>query len=459
MLRVMLVDDEPLALEGLELLIDWQKEGFAVCAACGSGREALALWAEARPHLIVTDIRMADMDGMRLMERARAAGYTGAFLIVSGYGDFEYAKEAMRLGVAGYLLKPIDPGEAAQVLERVRKEWIERALREELPLAAYRQAVTALLSGQEYDKAILPSGQWQLLTWGVPLPYDGVAAVVEGFAAQGIRATTHVVEGTEWLVLYAPDASLEAASRTALERMLGQNGRIHAASPIAETPDRLPQLRRMICSQLELGGAELARRVQALADAVALLQAEAFDRLAGALLADCLLRGKAAQVQAEQLFYAACGQLLAAQPEKLRIFLRSPVRGLHAVGLLALRLLTPVPLRLSDQVQAYLETRYAAPLTLGTVAEALGYSASHLGQVFRAETGMGFHPYLNRLRIQKAATLLADSALPVHEVAEAVGYGQYKRFLAHFKQYLGMTPKAYRQNDAAKKHIALDSNS
>ncbi|HML49605.1 MAG TPA: hypothetical protein PKE04_22945, partial [Clostridia bacterium] len=76
------------------------------------------------------------------------------------YGDFEYAKEAMRLGVAGYLLKPIDPAEASQALERVQKEWIDRELREELPLAGYRQAVTALLSGQAYEKGALPSGKW-----------------------------------------------------------------------------------------------------------------------------------------------------------------------------------------------------------------------------------------------------------------------------------------------------------
>ncbi|HML49604.1 MAG TPA: response regulator, partial [Clostridia bacterium] len=80
MLRAMLVDDEPLALEGLELLIDWKKEGFSVCAACGSAREALSLLPQTRPHLIVTDIRMAEMDGMRLMDRARALGYAGAFL-------------------------------------------------------------------------------------------------------------------------------------------------------------------------------------------------------------------------------------------------------------------------------------------------------------------------------------------------------------------------------------------
>ena len=445
MLRVMLVDDEPLALEGLKLLIDWKKEGFTVCAACASAREAISLLPKSQPHLIVTDIRMAEMDGMRLMERARALGYEGAFLIVSGYGDFEYAKQAMRLNVAGYLLKPIDPAEASQALEHVRKEWIDRALREELPLAAYQQAVTALLSGQAYDKRALPSGHWRLITWGMPLPYDAIPGILEGFEVQGIRATTHIVEGLEWLVLYTSQAVLAEASLATLDRALHPIGRGHVASPVEDAPDRLPALRREVRRRLDLGEADLARRVQALADAIALLQADPFSRLADELLADCALRGKATQAQAEQLFYAACGQLLASQPEKLRAFMRSSFRDLRDAGAMVLRLLTPAALRLSDQVQAHLEAHYAKPLTLGSVASALGYSASYLGQVFRAETGMGFHPYLNRLRIQKASKLLKDSNMPVHGVAEAVGYGQYKRFLTHFKQYLGKTPKAYRK--------------
>ena len=67
MLRVMLVDDEPLALEGLRLLIDWHAEGFSVCSECASASEALAALRKAKPDVIVTDIRMPGMDGLHLM--------------------------------------------------------------------------------------------------------------------------------------------------------------------------------------------------------------------------------------------------------------------------------------------------------------------------------------------------------------------------------------------------------
>lgn len=170
MLRVMLVDDEPMALEGLAILIDWKKEGFSVCASCSSGTEALEVLMAAKPQLIVTDIRMQNMDGLSLMLNARERGYEGAFIIVSGYSDFEYAKKAMRIGVAGYLLKPIDAKEASQVLEQVRKELIEKEMKHKLPLAAYQQAVTELLMGQPVKHMAFPQGAWKLYTWGVPLP-------------------------------------------------------------------------------------------------------------------------------------------------------------------------------------------------------------------------------------------------------------------------------------------------
>lgn len=120
MLNVMLVDDERMALEGLQIFINWEKHGFRVCALCTSGEEALARYAEAKPDLVVTDLYMPGVDGLTLMERLREKGYAGEFIIVSGYSDFEKARRAMRHNVADYLLKPIDPEAADRAILRVR---------------------------------------------------------------------------------------------------------------------------------------------------------------------------------------------------------------------------------------------------------------------------------------------------------------------------------------------------
>lgn len=122
MYRALLVDDESLALEGLNLLVDWQGAGFVVCGQAENGQEALALMEQLRPHLVVTDLYMPLMDGLTLMQAARESGFEGQFIIVSGYSDFQIARSALKLKPAGYLLKPIDPDEAAATLARVRAE-------------------------------------------------------------------------------------------------------------------------------------------------------------------------------------------------------------------------------------------------------------------------------------------------------------------------------------------------
>ncbi len=444
MLRVMLVDDEPLALEGLALLIDWKKEGFSVCACCTSGTEALEALSSTGPQLIVTDIHMQDMDGLELMASAREQGYEGAFIAVSGYSDFEYAQKAMRIGVAGYLLKPIDPKEASQVLEHVRKELIDKELKHKLPLATYQQAVTELLMGQSQKHQTLPQGVWQLFTWGVPLAYDVVAAILDGLNDTGIQATTHIVDGKEWLVLYAKD-SLDKASIDALRQTLLSCRRELMASPEADTAERLMDLRLAMCAQLDDSEAELIRRLQEMARAVSLLQHETFHRLADELQSFYELRGNAVRTRAYELFHALCGQQLTGDSDKLGRLLYDPARDIKALGQLTMHLLTPDPKRLSDRVKAYLSEHYGRQMTLETVSAALGYNATYLGRVFREETGIGFRDFLNDLRIQKAAQMLAASSLPVHQISDAVGYMQYKQFLTHFKQSLGLTPKEYRK--------------
>ncbi len=444
MLRVMLVDDEPMALEGLALLVDWKKEGFSVCASCPSGAQALERLWETRPHLIVTDIHMQDIDGLSLMAAARERGYEGAFIVVSGYSDFEYAKKAMRIGVAGYLLKPVDSGEASQVLEQVRKELIDKEIRHKLPLAAYQQAVAALLAGQPAKQQALPQGAWLLFTWGVPLPYDVVASILEEFADTGIQATTHIVDDKEWLVLHAKD-SPDKQVIDALNQTLMANGRDLLASHEVNAAEHLMDLRLEMCSRLDDCNEELVYRVQELTEAVSLLQYEKFNRLANNLTAFCALRGNAVKTQAYELFFALCEQQLAEDPQKLERLLCEPKRDIIALGELAMRLLTPAPKRISDQVAAYVQERHAERLTLGSVAVALNYNATYLGRIFRSETGMGFHAWLNSVRMQKAADILINTQLPVHRVASAVGYQQYKQFLKHFKQQFGQAPQEYRQ--------------
>ena len=108
MYKVLIVDDEPLIREGLSTLINWQEFGFEVVHAAKDGQEALQSYEKYHPDLLIVDIRMPGMDGLHLIETIRQRKWDPKLLILSGYADFEYAKQAIRSNVEGYILKPVD---------------------------------------------------------------------------------------------------------------------------------------------------------------------------------------------------------------------------------------------------------------------------------------------------------------------------------------------------------------
>lgn len=121
MIKVMLVEDEETIRKGLKRLIEETIGGFRVIAEAGNGKEALELLHAKQPDLVISDIRMAEMDGLEMIKRIRERHQELHLIIISGYAEFEYAKQALRYGVADYLLKPIDRVELAQVLDKFRK--------------------------------------------------------------------------------------------------------------------------------------------------------------------------------------------------------------------------------------------------------------------------------------------------------------------------------------------------
>ncbi|WP_172193629.1 response regulator transcription factor [Saccharibacillus qingshengii] len=154
--KVLLVDDEPLAIEGLRWMIDWEKYGFRVDGICENGEEALQHIRSAAPDLVVTDIRMPVMDGLQLIEETRKAGdFSTLFVITSGYDDFDYARRAMRLGVSNYLTKPLMDEETEEMLRRLSGQLGEQgALLTQTRHAealTERRALSSILFGERRD--------------------------------------------------------------------------------------------------------------------------------------------------------------------------------------------------------------------------------------------------------------------------------------------------------------------
>ena len=116
MYRVLLIDDESIIVEGLRRVIRWADYNCEVVATACDGKEGTALIRQFQPHILFTDIRMPGMDGLSMVAALRSEYPDMQVAILTGYRDFAYAQEAIRLGVTRFLLKPSKMDEIKEAL-------------------------------------------------------------------------------------------------------------------------------------------------------------------------------------------------------------------------------------------------------------------------------------------------------------------------------------------------------
>lgn len=133
MLKVFLVEDEFIIRNAIKKTVNWNEEGFELVGEAGDGERAFPMILQSEPDILITDIRMPFMDGLELSRMVRKNLPGIKILILSGYDDFEYAKEAISIGVTEYLLKPVSGQKLVEALRNVansiRKEQNQRDYR------------------------------------------------------------------------------------------------------------------------------------------------------------------------------------------------------------------------------------------------------------------------------------------------------------------------------------------
>lgn len=121
MLRLIIVDDEKIIRESIRSLIDWESLGIEVVGVCKNGLEAYDAILDSYPDIVLTDIKMPGLSGLELIEKLNDTRENIQFIILSGYSEFEYAKQAMRFGIRHYLLKPCNENQIIEAIEDVKK--------------------------------------------------------------------------------------------------------------------------------------------------------------------------------------------------------------------------------------------------------------------------------------------------------------------------------------------------
>ncbi|MDO5422709.1 MAG: response regulator [Eubacteriales bacterium] len=121
-IRVLIVEDEPPIGRFVKKLVE-ETEGFTVAQVCCTGEEGCEFLRPEPPDVLITDIRLPGMSGLELIRKAREYSREMFCIVISGYKMFEYAKEALEMEAAAYILKPIDPEELRRNLDAVREAW------------------------------------------------------------------------------------------------------------------------------------------------------------------------------------------------------------------------------------------------------------------------------------------------------------------------------------------------
>lgn len=130
MLRVFLVEDEFVVREGIKNNIDWRAHGYDFCGEAGDGEVAYSMIQKLKPDIVITDIKMPFMDGIALSRAIKSEFPWIEIIILTGYEDFQFAREAIKIGVSCYLLKPVN-GESLMkevdaLSEKIREKKAER---------------------------------------------------------------------------------------------------------------------------------------------------------------------------------------------------------------------------------------------------------------------------------------------------------------------------------------------
>ena len=131
LLKLVIVDDEPILLQGLLNTYDWEDMGLEVAGFAQSGEQAIEVIKEVKPHVVLTDIRMKQITGLMVMEEIQKTDLECLFIVLSAYREFDYAQQACDLGAYAYLLKPIEDDKLKETMQGAYQTCMERMESEE----------------------------------------------------------------------------------------------------------------------------------------------------------------------------------------------------------------------------------------------------------------------------------------------------------------------------------------
>ncbi len=506
MLRVMIVDDEPQILDGLESILPWEEYGLELQARKTNGFAALEAIKTNPVDILITDVKMPEMSGLELIQCVSLLPAPPKTVIISAFDDFAYVKKAIVLGVENYLLKPINRNELSETLlkliDDIEKEKLDSFVK---------------LDHDVFRENIL--NRW-------------IAGSIQMHELQDRAEMVHIntLASQYQVVLFKP-LSTDKVSHNAIPRIINEslltflsgeifsdtNGNYVLLLNGQDLSAMKPKIRCGLQSFFSTVMKEVTTTffvtIGKCVDGAEAVQ-DAF-RTAEALLSYRLLKPDNTIVfyddvqkndMPEFLDYQELEKLMLSGIEKIEDYLMAYLARLSAASALQLpkakyallhvifQLLQLLKRRfpalnsdltmserfaeldtiqsfdelqqwiiallreLQDSIQvqnnrnpllhtilSYMHQNYMEELSLKDLSVKYNINASYLGQLFKSETGELFSAYINRIRLEQAEKMLTSTSMKIGDIALAVGYKNISYFNHYFKLQFGKTPNHYRQ--------------
>ncbi|QYR22862.1 response regulator [Paenibacillus sp. sptzw28] len=495
-MKLVIADDESLIRASLASMIRDMDSAWSIVGEATNGEELLELIAEHKPNIAIVDIRMPKLDGLEAIRAAKAVSPLTNWIILSGFSDFAYAQQALKLGVSEYLLKPVAPAELEKTLLHIYRDNKDYITLLNQQCENHLFALCNGLSSLNYEDrdSMLYNGRFigSIFILDSQQTASGAAALEREFYEELRRLSDqYLVYGMNLALLSLPGGELAAVA--AWDQEKGNAGEEHVIRFLEKVKDSalrrcneavmMTVLKTEECSGFEALNSQLEQLMQwseirALCGigrslAYRELQKEAVipDKLEAARLLTSIVEQFQNQLHLQAQNSVCCFKTKLHKSrlcddmstrEAARLFIRytlgieltgeAPtsqlVEELHKFGERMLReTKEPVPANLTDQVIQYIHEHYMDDIGIGQIAGELNVSANYLSTLFHKTTGITFVKYLTQIRMYKAKELLLNTNLQIKQVAKQVGYYSTRHFTKLFTEMFGRYPSDCRSID------------
>lgn len=506
-MTVLIADDEAEVLKGLKRIVNWEALGFSICGEAQNGTDALERILILRPDLVLLDIRMPRMTGLEIIQTAKEHGYTGHWIILSGYSEFSYAQTAVSLGVDGYLLKPVDEDELADTVRKVHNR-IQEERENSTRLQVYRSnarlsILSDLITGRKVPESFdlqdlhLDADQYRIVIcerydrssycdyWelsdllNLTSPELRNACETVNISQQKItllRGSRIIRLFSRLLEHYKTVGPQEGSALNSMFLICGRIVQYSSELPMSYEDTCKLLAKRFFCEKGQhiLTETDLPQEERPAGD-LSKLSAEFAGRITAVLLTRSRLRLAETLHQIEQELYQYSAEANDVKQALIDLLLRIR-QNLAERGILSgfpfpgnAEIMKEIPSRdylyeiiqwiseqfsrcmdhqgadLVEDIRYYILHNYQQNLRLENIAPLFGYNVSYLGKLFTKKTGESFNGFLDQVRVEKAKELLRDPDRKIYEVAELVGWSNVDYFCKKFRKITGITPSEFRK--------------